>query len=72
MLMGSNCRDCGAIGCRTAQSFGWAASTDVLLLFYPVPRNTFLHWLFNTDFPGLVKYHRYGMLGLTAVLGLEP
>ena len=43
--------------CRTAQAIGWAASTDLLLLFYPVPRNTFLHWLFNTDFPGLVKYH---------------
>ena len=50
------------VHCRTAQSFGWAASTNLLLLFYPVPRNTFLHWLFNTDFPGLIKYHRCAIL----------
>lgn len=44
--------------CSVAQSFGWAATPNILLLFYPVPRNCFLHWLFGTDFPGLVKYHR--------------
>ena len=44
--------------CSVAQSFGWAATPNILLLFYPVPRNSFLHWLFGTDFPGLIKYHR--------------
>ena len=47
--------------CSVAQSFGWAATPNILLLFYPVPRNSFLHWLFGTDFPGLVKYHRSGL-----------
>ncbi|KAL3151709.1 hypothetical protein ABBQ38_012690 [Trebouxia sp. C0009 RCD-2024] len=42
-----------------AQSFGWAATPNILLLFYPVPRNCFLHWLFGTDFSGLIKYHRW-------------
>ncbi|KAL0040033.1 hypothetical protein WJX79_003372 [Trebouxia sp. C0005] len=49
-----------------AQSFGWAATPNILLLFYPIPRNTFLHWVFGTDFPGLIKYHRW--LGTGTIL----
>ena len=48
-----------SVMCSVAQSFGWAATPNILLLFYPIPRNTFLHWVFGTDFPGLIKYHRY-------------
>ncbi|KAL3136132.1 hypothetical protein ABBQ32_007152 [Trebouxia sp. C0010 RCD-2024] len=56
---------------RLLSAFGWAASTDLLLLFYPVPRNTFLHWLFNTDFPGLVKYHRWLGNGLMVMVTIH-
>ena len=38
---------------------GWAATFDILLLFYPVPRSSFLLWLLGTSFPEFVKYHRY-------------
>lgn len=32
---------------------------SMTLLFFPVPRNTFLHYVFNTDFSSLLKYHRW-------------
>ena len=40
---------------------GWAATLDIMLLFFPVPRSTFLHYLLGTGFSSLVKYHRCGM-----------
>ncbi|CAL8470322.1 g9864 [Coccomyxa elongata] len=40
-------------------ALGWAATLDILLLFYPVPRSIFLHWLMGTNFPTLIKYHRW-------------
>ncbi len=33
-----------------------------MLLMFPVPRSTFLHWLTGTSFPTLIKYHRYEQL----------
>ena len=44
--------------CRIAGAFGWAATLDIMLLFFPVPRSTFLHWLLGSSFPALIKYHR--------------
>jgi hypothetical protein len=43
---------------RISGALGWAATLDILLLFYPVPRSVFLHWLMGTNFPTLIKYHR--------------
>ena len=37
---------------------------DILLLFFPLARCNFLHWLLRSDFPALVKYHRYGTVRL--------
>ena len=34
-----------------------------MLLFYPVPRSTFLHYLLGTGFSSLIKYHRWGKRG---------
>ena len=30
-----------------------------MLLFFPVPRSTFLHYLLGTGFSSLMKYHRW-------------
>ena len=48
--------------CRIAGAFGWAATLDIMLLFFPVPRSTFLHWLLGSSFPALIKYHRLAAL----------
>jgi len=40
-------------------ALGWAASLDILLLFYPVPRSCFLNRLLGAGFPMLIKYHRW-------------
>ena len=47
---------------RTSGALGWAATLDILLMMYPVPRSTFLHWMMGESFPTLIKYHRYGTL----------
>ena len=47
---------------RTSGALGWAATLDILLMMYPVPRSTFLHWMMGESFPTLIKYHRYGSL----------
>jgi hypothetical protein len=44
--------------CRLSKGCGWASTLDILLLFCPVPRSTFLHWLTGTNFPTVIKYHR--------------
>ncbi len=44
--------------CRTSGALGWAATLDILLMMYPVPRSTFLHWMMGESFPTLIKYHR--------------
>ena len=33
-----------------------------MLLFFPVARSTFLHWMLGTSFPALIKYHRCPVL----------
>ena len=43
---------------RVSGAFGWAATLDIMLLFFPVPRSTFLHWLLGTSFPAFIRYHR--------------
>ena len=40
---------------------GWAATLDIMLLFYPLPRSTFLHYLLGAGFKSLIKYHRWVM-----------
>lgn len=49
--------------CSISGALGWAATLDILLLFYPVPRSIFLHWLMGTNFPTIIKYHRCASLG---------
>ena len=44
---------------RVSGALGWAASLDILLLFYPVPRSCFLNRLLGAGFPLLIKYHRW-------------
>jgi hypothetical protein len=29
-----------------------------MLLFYPVPRSSFLHWMLGHNFEMLIKYHK--------------
>ena len=41
-------------------ALGWAATLDIMLLFLPVPRSTFLHYLLGSGFSSLMKYHRWG------------
>ena len=50
------------ISCRVSGAFGWAATLDIMLLFFPVARSTFLHWMLGTSFPALIKYHRCPVL----------
>ena len=46
---------------RISGALGWAATLDILLLFYPVPRSVFLHSMMGGDnFANLIKYHRCG------------
>ena len=47
-------------GCnsRVGAGCGWACCLNLMLLLYPVPRSSFLHWLTGTSFPTLIKYHR--------------
>ncbi|GLC60051.1 hypothetical protein PLESTB_001568000 [Pleodorina starrii] len=42
-----------------AKYAGFVGNLDLLLLFFPLPRCNFLHWLLNSDFPAMVKYHRW-------------
>lgn len=44
--------------CRLGAGCGWACCLNLMLLLYPVPRSSFLHWLTGTSFPTLIKYHR--------------
>ncbi|KAG2427422.1 hypothetical protein HXX76_012358 [Chlamydomonas incerta] len=42
-----------------AKYSGWVGRLDLLLLFFPLPRCNFLHWALGSDFPTLVRYHRW-------------
>ncbi|KXZ46614.1 hypothetical protein GPECTOR_42g825 [Gonium pectorale] len=50
----------------TAKLFGYIGRMDLLLLFFPLARCNFLHWLLGSDFPTLVKYHKW--LGYGTIL----
>ncbi|KXZ46615.1 hypothetical protein GPECTOR_42g826 [Gonium pectorale] len=49
-----------------AKFFGLLGRADLLLLFFPLARCNFLHWLIGADFSTLVKYHRW--LGYGTIL----
>lgn len=57
--------------CRVSGALGWAASLDILLLFYPVPRSCFLNRLLGAGFPLLIKYHRWLGHGTMWLLSLH-
>ena len=44
---------------RVCQCFGNATTLNVMLLFFPISRSSFLHWWLGTDFPALIRYHRW-------------
>ena len=46
---------------RVSGALGWAAMLDILLLFYPVARSSFLHCILGRGFSTLIKYHRRGL-----------
>ena len=54
---------------------GWAACSPgqprptSWLLFYPVPRSSFLHWMLGQNFQQLIKYHRCRGFGCFLVFG---
>ncbi|GFR41832.1 hypothetical protein Agub_g2609 [Astrephomene gubernaculifera] len=48
-----------AVQGSVAKYFGWVAQMDILLLFYPLPRCNFLHWILGSDFATMIKYHRW-------------
>ncbi|GLC40211.1 hypothetical protein PLESTM_001015500 [Pleodorina starrii] len=54
-----------------AKYFGWVGRLDILLLFFPLPRCNFLHWLVGSDFPAMVKYHRWLGHGTLMVYSLH-
>lgn len=56
---------------RVSGALGWAASLDILLLFYPVPRSCFLNRLLGAGFPLLIKYHRWLGHGTMWLLSLH-
>ena len=43
---------------RVGNRLGWAAAAGYLLLFYPLPRSSFLQRLFRCDWSYLIRYHR--------------
>ncbi|CAL5218771.1 g490 [Coccomyxa viridis] len=60
-----------AIIVLTSGALGWAATLDILLMMYPVPRSTFLHWMMGESFPTLIKYHRWVGHGTMVLLTLH-
>lgn len=55
----------------TGTNFGLACVMDIMLFLYPVSRSSFLHWLLGTDFPALIKYHRWSAHGALSMLFLH-
>ena len=45
---------------RLGGCLAWAATLNLMLLFYPVPRSSFLHWMLGQNFEMLIKYHKCG------------
>lgn len=63
---------------RLGGSLAWAATPNLMLLFYPVPRSSFLLWMLGQNFEQLVKYHKCGtssqdicMAAISAVRGVS-
>ncbi|EFJ47088.1 ferric-chelate reductase [Volvox carteri f. nagariensis] len=54
-----------------AKYSGWVGRLDILLLFFPLPRCNFLHWLLGSDFASMVKYHRWLGQGTLLVYSLH-
>ena len=50
---------------------GNASTLNLLLLFYPLSRSSFLHWWLGTDFPTLIRYHRWLGVGTMLTLTLH-
>ena len=59
----------GQCACRLGGVFAWAATPNIMLLFYPVPRSSFLHWMLGQNFQQLIKYHRCRGFGCFLVFG---
>lgn len=49
-------------------NFGVAVRGCLILLFYPVSRSNFLHWLFGVDFYTVVKYHKWFGIGTICLI----
>lgn len=54
-----------------ARIMGQAVTLNMLLLFYPLSRSSFIHWWLGTDFPSVIKYHRWMGHGLMWILTLH-
>ena len=52
------------VKCRLAYAGAWAAVYNLIFVMIPLPRNTVLQYVFDTDFTYLIKYHRYRLLSL--------
>ena len=50
--------DVGFAG-RMAQAMGSVSTMNFSIALYPVPRSSFLHYAFNTEFSSIIKYHRW-------------
>lgn len=44
---------------RMAQAMGSVSTMNFSIALYPVPRSSFLHYAFNTEFSSIIKYHRW-------------
>ncbi|PNH12965.1 Ferric reduction oxidase 2 [Tetrabaena socialis] len=54
-----------------AKYYGWVGRLDMLVLFFPLPRCNFLHWLLGADFAALIKYHRWLGHGTLVMMSLH-
>lgn len=43
-----------------------------MLMFFPLARCNFLAWMVGSDFPELVKYHRWGPVGADLAAWCAP
>ena len=46
------------LSCRVGNRLGFGACAGFLVLFYLMPRNSFIQHLFHCDFTFLIRYHR--------------
>lgn len=43
--------------CRLGYASAWAAVFNLVFGFVPIPRSSFLQYLFNSDFSNIIRYH---------------